>query len=360
MLKWAETKLYPRLQSKEFASDEELYLFLLLQAALLFVLAMHLLLLGIFLIIGLLPMILASIASLVIYSVNYLLLLKSRGFRATGLVFAAEVIAYTFFMALCIGADNYLVLYLVLLMIIEMILPLRFAWRLVILFGIWLSMIGLHLVRIAHQPWYSLDGYANLLSFFNLCMGFIGISVELTIGDILKKVTAGFRAMQMRSLKSEANTDPLTGLYNRRYASEVFEKLRTEEGGGAFCVAMLDIDDFKSINDTYGHAAGDIVLREMAKEMRAQLRKTDYLFRWGGEEFLLLLENADLREARAIMEKLRTALEDMVVEVEEERLRFTVTIGLTELDRQNIDASIEMSDEHLYSGKRGGKNQVVV
>lgn len=362
MLKWLEAKLYPRLESHEFSSNDEMLLYLLLQAACAFAFVMHMFLFLLFSF-GWVPlMAMTSLGSAMVNAAVYHILVRHRAYRAAQLLLAAEVTLYTFIMVLCLGDGCYGIVYLVLLLIIQLVLPTHplgtIGHRLLLLF-IWAGMVVFFFVEQYTAPLSGIGaGLRTVLAVCNLSMGFIGTVTELTIGNLLKRMISDYNALQMLALESEANTDPLTGLYNRRYAEEVFQTYAEAEDDIPCCLAMLDIDDFKQVNDRYGHTAGDMVLREVANVLQLQLRKTDYLFRWGGEEFLLLLHNVNLPTAFLIMEKLRLALASKTVYVSPHVIHFTVTIGLTELDKKNIQSCINNSDELLYLGKRSGKNRV--
>lgn len=171
-----------------------------------------------------------------------------------------------------------------------------------------------------------------------------------------------------QSLDNEANTDPLTLLPNRR-AFEHFSAqalASTRQNRQALAVAMLDIDHFKAVNDTYGHAAGDEVLREMAHRWSSRIRTSDMLARIGGEEFCLLLPQADEVSARRVTEEIRRESERTPVTVTndagEQSLTVTVSIGVVSVAAQAVDdiePLLERADKALYAAKQGGRNRVV-
>jgi diguanylate cyclase (GGDEF)-like protein len=164
----------------------------------------------------------------------------------------------------------------------------------------------------------------------------------------------------LESTKETANTDPLTGLFNRRYADVFFNAILAEkEENARYCVALMDVDDFKKVNDVYGHSCGDQLLIFLADYVRGCLRKSDYVFRWGGEEFLIILKGVDLSDACSILEKLCMGLYETPVETEEAVLSVSVTIGAATLDPANIAACVKACDDRLYYGKRNGKNRVI-
>jgi len=159
-----------------------------------------------------------------------------------------------------------------------------------------------------------------------------------------------------------SETDPLTGLLNRRSMLSRMNRLISEfeNEGHRFVIAMFDIDNFKKVNDTYGHVFGDVVLREIAARSVSILRVEDLLFRWGGEEFLLVIRNSDLSRGRGIAEKIRRVVADTPVSDGVTSVTVTVTIGVSQYKGGPVDAMIIHADEALYEGKRSGKNTVVI
>lgn len=159
-----------------------------------------------------------------------------------------------------------------------------------------------------------------------------------------------------------SETDPLTGLLNRRsMLSRMSGLIEDEEREGqTFVLLLFDIDDFKKINDLHGHIFGDVVLREIATRTTACLRVDDLLFRWGGEEFLLIVTNCDLNRGRAVAEKVRRVICDTPMNDGINSIRVTVTIGMSVYSGESIDNLILEADEALYEGKHQGKNRVIV
>lgn len=166
-----------------------------------------------------------------------------------------------------------------------------------------------------------------------------------------------------RKLAVAASTDPLTGLPNRRHLLELMEHevSRVERGGRPFSLMMADLDDFKLINDRYGHDAGDEVLHESAQRLRAAVRKQDSIARWGGEEFLFLLPDCDEAGARGLANKLceRISNEPFLVGPRREPVHVTLTLGFSEYQPGMILGDcIKAADTALYQGKQSGKNRV--
>ncbi len=164
-------------------------------------------------------------------------------------------------------------------------------------------------------------------------------------------------------LEQLSATDGLTQLFNHRHFQVQFsrEAKRAERSGSTLCLVLVDVDDFKLLNDRLGHSAGDRVLQEIAKAMQGQIRQTDYLARYGGEEFALLLPQTSLEGGTALAEKVRGAVEalDAPVIGPEGRAQVTVSVGVA-LYAKGPEASFDAADRALYEAKAAGKNRVVV
>lgn len=159
--------------------------------------------------------------------------------------------------------------------------------------------------------------------------------------------------------------DELTGLLNRRRFAEMVrrELIGAERTGKPLTVALLDLDDFKRINDRHGHAAGDAVLREVASTIRGVMRATDLSARWGGEEFCIALPGSDLEDAVLVAQRVRAAIGALRVATEAgEGISCTATIGLAERgDRdETLDELFSRADRAMYRAKLSGKNRVML
>ncbi|WP_457748011.1 GGDEF domain-containing response regulator [Sulfurimonas sp.] len=160
-----------------------------------------------------------------------------------------------------------------------------------------------------------------------------------------------------------ANRDYLTGLYNRRYffntIGEYIEEV--QESNERFAVAMVDIDNFKHINDTYGHDVGDKVIISLADILKSSTNPHDIVARFGGEEFCVVLKNINRFSAVDIYERIKHAVEEFSLAVnKKEIINFTVSIGATLYsDEEGLDETINQADMLLYKAKQAGKNQVV-
>jgi len=158
-----------------------------------------------------------------------------------------------------------------------------------------------------------------------------------------------------------SRTDALTGLYNRRHLDEELVRQRADANRhhDPLCVLLLDIDHFKRINDTFGHPAGDLVLRAFADRLRAELRGSDIAGRWGGEEFLIIMPRTDLRGALEVAERLRRATEGSPLVVGDQDICATVSGGCVVSRGEDADALLQRVDTCLYGAKASGRNRIV-
>lgn len=155
--------------------------------------------------------------------------------------------------------------------------------------------------------------------------------------------------------------DPLTGLFNRLGWSELGQRevARSRRCKHSLSVLMIDIDHFKRINDTYGHATGDEVLRQLATLIRANVREIDIVGRYGGEEFIVFLPETEIGKAALVGRKLRQLVEETSILVKLQPIHITVSVGVAELEPlTTLERLIEMADKVMYSAKESGRNCV--
>lgn len=179
--------------------------------------------------------------------------------------------------------------------------------------------------------------------------------------ELLKEID--LRRELERKLEIQATTDPLTGVYNRRFYETIFdhEAKRARRHGNPLALCILDLDHFKDVNDTFGHATGDEVLRLVAQTCLQSLRDSDVLGRLGGEEFVILFPYTNTDGAVTVSDRLRQQLAELDIKTDDERFRVTATFGVTELqpDDRSIADVIRRADAALYRGKSEGRNRVV-
>ena len=165
------------------------------------------------------------------------------------------------------------------------------------------------------------------------------------------------------ALAKAATTDYLTQLHNRRSMMAILthEMKRVERSGRESCLIMVDLDNFKKINDSFGHEAGDAVLVHIGKLMSGLVRKQDIIARWGGEELLIMLPETDRDGAVSVAEKLRGEVADRIIKISDHEIRVTISSGVSRMARgMTIDECIRQADKALYHAKSGGRNKTVV
>lgn len=165
-----------------------------------------------------------------------------------------------------------------------------------------------------------------------------------------------------RAYEQLATYDSLTRLLNRHAMTQAIEDevSRFRRDHKPFVIALGDIDDFKLINDSFGHHAGDVLLKTLADRMQQRLRRHDVISRWGGEEILILLADVSLEEAESVLNDLRECLAEPV-RIKDLNHAVTITFGASQYsDEQGIDQTIQLADKAMYQGKRAGKNRVIL
>ncbi len=190
--------------------------------------------------------------------------------------------------------------------------------------------------------------------------------------ELKGRLRAGIRIIDLQeelisareALRVQATHDSLTGLLNRKTILDILTKelSRSVRDGKPLGIIIVDLDHFKDINDTYGHIAGDAVLREAAQRMISSVRNYDYVGRYGGEEFLIVSPGCDISNIFNVAERIRHSFEEKAVYIPEGVINVTCSEGVT--INENIDADenilIKKADEALYRAKNGGRNRVEI
>lgn len=157
--------------------------------------------------------------------------------------------------------------------------------------------------------------------------------------------------------KNSSIIDELTNIYNRRYIIESLkkEKAFADRTGEKFSLALIDIDNFKEVNDKYGHEVGDKVLEMVAYEIQNSVREADIVGRWGGDEFIVILRNTDIEKAKKVAERIKEQVKNIKVN----SINLSVSIGLTEYNgRESLKDLIRKADKALYRAKEKGKDRI--
>ena len=229
-----------------------------------------------------------------------------------------------------------------------------------------------HFNEVANK-WYQIQEKAVILKDSRSVLISIALDISLQkeaqskLIDTHVKLTRQTQALQeaQAKLKEQANRDPLTNMYNRRYFSEMSEKIisiakRTKQ---PLSFMMIDIDDFKKINDTYGHSVGDEVIKLLANKLIYTVRQSDIVARFGGEEFAIILPSTDTENAVLFADKIRKDIESISYKENGTSIKFTISIGVDKFNYENdnnASDSLNRADKALYEAKTTGKNKVSV
>ena len=216
-----------------------------------------------------------------------------------------------------------------------------------------LVFVGLHVLLPKQTSVQPFGQYQQLVFIFIVLVAAMSLMTALVV---IKSIFI----KQRRKLEKLANFDALTGLHNRRFFNTFLDIQKTiaKREKSTFCVALGDIDHFKSINDTYGHDIGDEVLIEVSKRLNLKLRIDDGICRWGGEEFIVFLPFVNLKQGVPLVNKMRAALSNETFTVH--NIRVTMSFGVAESDgHEKVNDVIKRADQLLYLAKEAGRNTVM-
>lgn len=200
------------------------------------------------------------------------------------------------------------------------------------------------------------DGLLQVIFICNSISSFVVILYVAYVSKVSTVVDRKALLKENQNLEELANYDQLTGLYSRRYLKECYSFAHQNND----YLAIGDIDDFKFINDTYGHICGDAILRELAELMRSQLDPNVFLCRWGGEEFVFVFPDMKKEYVEEQLQSLCAAIDAYAFVYQEQTISITMTFGLSRGNtRLALSDWIEQGDKRLYKGKRSGKNRVI-
>ncbi len=230
------------------------------------------------------------------------------------------------------------------------------------------TLVGFGTLMMA-MPWIDPARYTYAVELFYLLICAITLPIVASVGGHMSEARLKGRALNsdlrdaLERIDKLATRDELTGLINRRQMKTQLmqEAARCNRTGALACVCLMDLDLFKSVNDRLGHAAGDDVLRSFGEVFANLVRQSDSVARWGGEEFLWLMPDTTLSDARAAVERVRTALSLKQVSADHPQLTVTFSAGLAlVMTAESFERCIERADEALYAAKAGGRNRTEV
>jgi len=226
------------------------------------------------------------------------------------------------------------------------------------------TLISLYFYCQIHPPIFHLqENIRDGLYIFNLISFVV---VMILFGGLFAHISRKYENKLLKTqdlLYLAATTDSMTKLSNRMKTIHLLENenIRTKRTGKPFTLAIADIDDFKMVNDTYGHDVGDAVILSVANIMKSTLREVDIIGRWGGEEFLLVLTDTNLAEGKLVLERMMENISNNPVLAMDTLIKVSMTLGVTSSNyAHSIEGIIKLADNALYEGKHGSKNCIVL
>ena len=326
----------------------------------------HAILLLIMLASGVMPLVWFNILSVTVYAVCLILCRRGR-IMPVYISILLEVTAYTIISTYYVGlrCGTYCFLFSIVPIIIyfgSFLFKGKTRWSVALMLALnFLIFAALYIIFSEVKPVYIVSPASRitLVLFSSFVMVFSTIVYNF-LYIYLSEVEKTDLESRNRQLSADASEDALTGLLNRRGFLPVMERLMHEGIDPHFCIAFCDIDNFKIINDSFGHDAGDEVLTHITAIMKKEMPGCE-ICRWGGEEIVILMRDYDLAVAKEKLEYLRKSIESNPTAFYNKRIQTTVTIGLEEnrKDYSEPDDIIKVADERMYYGKQHGKNRLV-
>lgn len=331
--------------------------------------SVHVLLIVLFTLLGILPLAIFNIGSVITYitCINIIKYGYEKNIINVFYITYIEIIVHSFVATICVGWSLGFPQYIIGLIpfgyyICATMMEGRHKYRTATLLGIvaYLSFIGCRMITLVSGSIYELDISPiakSLIYAFNATCNFGFLFMVTLVFVVDMQITTNKLHMQNAALDNMASVDPLTSLYNRR-SMHVFLDAAVESDA-PFCLVMCDIDNFKKVNDNYGHDFGDVVLKDIAHIIQELVSDNGHVCRWGGEE-ILILSNGSLDNTCKIAENIRRDVESHSFRLHEKTIRCSITLGIAaHQSGATIEETITHADNRLYYGKQNGKNRVV-
>lgn len=310
----------------------------------------------IFYFLGIIPLSCLNILSTVFYTIIVITYKKDKDFYIIFTYF--EILIFSLISELFTGGSFFYIFYVVgMISVVVYLLPPKKRLKHIfqgfgILFA--LTIYFVHIKEVCIFPQYSeiVLKSKQEIGFLNLC---------ITLFTLFYISNLYFFEMNEANDKLAycSDHDLLTGLFNRRFFEHIMQRNKSENENN-YTIAIFDIDDFKKVNDTYGHQAGDEVLKNVSSIIAKSSADEYVTVRWGGEEFVLYMPNTNEKKAFELLECIRTKIANTIIEYEDTKIQITITIGMcTGLSLIDYELVLHTADDRLYYGKRNGKNCVV-
>jgi diguanylate cyclase (GGDEF)-like protein len=316
----------------------------------------HVMFAGLFYWLGATTMAWVNLGSVTLFTISYGCLKTRHNLVASGLI-VTEILAHAALAVISIGWDSGFHYYLLVMVPVVVISSMkRRQSKLLVSLLVFVLYLCLDHTMRSIKPLHVLS--AEVLA----SLRYFNIAVTFALLFYLSSLYLMLVNQAEKQLRQLATTDPLTQLLNRRSFLELadYELVQRKRHQAPLAFVLADIDHFKAINDQYGHAVGDSVLKAVSQVLTQTVREQDSVARWGGEEFLILMPNATLEAAQMVAERLREKISAIDVVVGDQTLKVSMTFGVSShrLD-EAVDAPVSRADTALYKGKARGRNQVV-
>lgn len=331
--------------------------------------SVHVLLLAIFYVFRVMPMFYFNIFSVLTYALCFWLMRGEREhYLAIYFITYIEVLLHSFAATICLGWQFGFAQYIIAIIPVGFYICYtleikRHKFTIATVSAIFsaVAFLTCKFISFLGEPAVVLDNIVLELALyvFNSLCAFTFLILFSLVFIFEIRLSSNQLKHQNAILDKLASTDPLTGLYNRR-SMDIFlsQAVETESN---FALIMCDIDDFKKVNDTYGHDFGDVVLKGVANITTEQVKGHGYVCRWGGEEILILLNNASEESSFRIAENIRRNVANRVFDLNEKWIHCSLTLGIAlHNNEEAVEDTITRADYNLYCGKRNGKNAVVL
>lgn len=334
----------------EFLSQKKTLLFLLM------CLFVHAFNAALFAFIGIFPLSILNVFSTLFYTAVLFLFKRNKDLYISFTYF--EIVTFSFLCEIFTGGAFFYIFFVVgMISVIFYLLPPKIRLKHIyqgigIVYALMIYFVYVKKICIFPEYLPIVDSCKDKIGFLNLCITLFTLFYVSNLYFFELNVTS-------EKLVYTSNHDLLTGLFNRRFFEHIMERNKSENQR-KYTIAVFDIDDFKKINDTYGHQAGDKVLKVVSNIIE-DCQSKDYIpVRWGGEEFILFMPQTEESVAYGYLTKLCEKIRNTVVEVDSKNINVTVTVGMcTGTDLADYESVIRTADTRLYFGKRNGKNRVV-
>ncbi|MDO4943933.1 MAG: GGDEF domain-containing protein [Ruminococcus sp.] len=277
----------------------------------------------------------------------------------------AEIVVHACLGIYCTGWGKGFAMFMLFIVPIPFYMPLK-KWLLPYLLSFvdMVIFVVMKLFMTGREGVYTLesDALENTVYLINMLFGFIIILYISSIYMFGREITNYKITAKNESLQKLASVDPLTQLFNRRAMMDFLRMIQntSAQAGKSYVIGLGDVDDFKHVNDTYGHYTGDEVLRRASKIMAECVPSEGYICRWGGEEFLFAVPSSDCAAGVRYADKIRTRIGSEVFHTDKGDFSVTLTMGVCEVAAgEDFEHYITVADNRLYKGKTSGKNCVV-